>query len=299
MSDIVNLVGAGGIGDFLLTSQVAHYIYKIGKYPRIYCCARDETFKPLQYLLKDIYLLDRLPEDYGDRLLNDESLFKQIQGHESIEQYLVWPDRLNLKGRYAFDYKKYNVSNFVVKQTRLLLDKWKPDWKNKIITINLNSITPGYLYHSIADLIREVGRAFPDYQIYVPVLTSWNKVNLPDFRFLNITDNVKIDYNPPFEKSIEILYKSCYAIVSDSGIMHTCFQLGMPFLTLDPQFNKILWQSRWRPFGNFNSLPIYSLVEDVVKVVKTNIEVPETNMIDKVSILKCGNNWKENLYLKD
>ncbi|MEK6883566.1 MAG: hypothetical protein AABY22_28315, partial [Nanoarchaeota archaeon] len=70
MSNIVVLLGMlDGIGGTLLTMQVSDFIYKQNKYPHILIAARNEVFKPLQYLYEGKHKLEQLSELTDDSLL--------------------------------------------------------------------------------------------------------------------------------------------------------------------------------------------------------------------------------------
>lgn len=282
MNDII-IWSCGGVGDQTLAFRLSFILKQL--YPNLNiinnCCVRPETAEILSILG---YKFNTCQESSLDNI-----------GFVRENEYLIWPDKL-FRGLGSFPLKKYCITNFIVKQTRTLLGKWKPE---NIITINLNSITAGYQYHSIPQLIRNLSLSFPNHIIYVPMLSEWNNIPMDLYYLPDYPKNVIIDNNPKFEKSFEMLCKSEYAITTDNGIMHICHDLGMPYLVLDPQYNRIAFSARWRAFGNYHSIPINSLVEDVIGVIKTQLEIPETQMIECDKIYRQDINFKQELIFKE
>ncbi len=277
------LWSGGGFGDILLSFRLGELLKQKHNIRCSYvCCCRDETWKMIETVFWDkLNEISREKEHYLDYLRDNNELKDLPEGN-----FAVYPDKI-FRGLKAFPLQKYNTTNFSIKQTRTLLSEWRPE--GGYISIALNSITPFYTYHSIPQLLRALSEKFPDKKIYCPVLTKWNDKELTANNFSNLPDNVKIDINPAFRTVYSILCQSEYAICSDNGIMHICHDLGMPYLTLDPQFDREPFQARWRAYGNYHSIPISALVEDIVNVVKTHIEIPETQMIPVENIFRKDN----------
>lgn len=304
----VLILGSHGAGDFLLSLSCAFYAARkhgIGNID-ILACVRDEVYKPLQYLFGDLFTtLRQHPEkekwgkdnwiEYNKQELLNNDLTK---GYE--EYYFVLPD-LEFRNSLAFNWRDYNTSPNLLKNTRLITHRWKPE---KVIYIGLNSSTPGYTPANIPDLIYSLGGLLPDYKIYVPVLDEWAgiKLDLGNFnRFF--PDNVVIDRNPDFIDSLKWLEKSRYAVCTDNFILHASFHLGMDRLILDPRFgynrNTIPFHSRWRQNGLEDSIPINTNYEHVARLIATNILIPQTTTVNKAYVLQnLNSSWDRELIFK-
>lgn len=281
----------GGTGDQLLAFRLS-YLLKL-LYPKINivnnCCVRSEIENMLRVLG---YEFNVYPENWLDNIKDINSV--ELEGYEDYVPYLIWPDRL-FRGIGSPPLNELGITNFSVKQTRTLLGKWKPE---NYISLALNSITSGYTYHSISELVNELARTFPNKKIYCPLLCKWNNTNLPDILVKNSYPNIELDINPEFSKVFDILCKSEYTICTDNAILHILDDMGAPYLLLDPQFGRPAFESRWRVSGYHHSIPISSLVEDIVKVAKTQIEIPETQMISTNNIFRRDINWPKELIFK-
>ena len=158
------------------------------------------------------------------------------------------------------------------------------------------------MYYNIPELLKLIAQKLPNYQIYFPKLKSWDKdiVHIGDFN-ISLPNNVFIDEDPNFNDSLDILCKSEYGIFTCNGPSHIAYQLGVPRLILDPQFNKIPWISRWKE-DNEECIDINTSTELVSNIVLHNIENPETLLVDRKIILYLitngYNNWKEIFLLK-
>jgi len=290
---MINIISGNGCGDVLMSFRLTDLLKKKGHDVYNYCCVRGEVNNMLKTILYQKFNFTKLPEDDYERLLVDENYFNQLK--LSDETYFVIPDKL-FRGKKSFPLKKYHLTGFAIKQNRLLIDKWTPENR---ISINLNSITENYSYHSIPELVKKIGLKFPDKNIYVPILTKWKNMEMPRYDFKNISSNIVIDYNSPFEKVFDLLCKSEYVISADSAIMHLCFDLGLPHIILDPQYNRVAWESRWRESGFYNSIPITALVEDIVDYVYTQITIPETQMIGADKIFRQKRDYSRELIFKE
>lgn len=294
----INILSNGGAGDFILSKRLSDLLNKFNPDNQItnYFCSRNETFN----MIKVLY-----PNEVNDNQIKqlDEDFLKSIKNEEDLKNfdisasnYIVYPDKL-FRGLGAPPLKELGLTNFVVKQHRTLLGRWKPD---NYISLAINSITAGYTYHSVAELAIKLALQHPDKQIYLPLLTTWNGKDVPMFNFPNPPDNLIFDIQPEFSKVYDILCKSEYCICTDNAMMHICHDLGLPYLTLDPQYLKPAFEARWRPNGYNNSIAISALVEDVLEIVKVQLDIPETQMLEAINIYrKPEENWKEILMFKE
>lgn len=288
-----NIITNGGCGDAILAIRFKYLVDNIfGIKTIVFFASRNETWNMIKEIYGQLVLdgeIKQLPEDYLNSV-SDASL--KSFGDNT---YIIYPDKL-FRGFAAPPIKKLGITNFSIKQTRTLVGKWKPD---NYISLALNSITPGYTYHSIRELALKLCKQFPDKNIYLPLLTTWNNKDLSTVELERCPNNLIIEYNPEFSRVYNILTMSEYCICTDNAIMHICHDLGMPYLTLDPQFNRSAFEARWRPFGYYNSTSINSLVEDIVDTVKTQIDIPETQMIGINDIFRQNKDWSKELIFKE
>lgn len=292
----INIISNGGAGDLILSLRLSHLLNTI--YPNKYLinnflAARDETFNMIKVSYKDtnlIHNIKQLPEDFLQSIKNQSDI---DSFDKSAQNYIVYPDTL-FRGIGKFPCSKFGLSPLIIKQSRPLLGKWNPE---NYISIHLNSITHGYTYHSISELVNSIAARFPDKKIYVPILSSWNNKSLN----LNINKqypNIEVDIDADFSKVFGILCKSEYSVTTDNGILHLLHDIGAPYLLLDPQFNRPAFEARWRANGYFNSLDIKSLSDDIVNVIETQIKTPETQMINTSNIFRKELFWDETLVFK-
>lgn len=292
---LINILSSGGTGDFLLGIRLKYLLNQL--HPNFlvsnYLCCRKETWKMIKVLYPNDKNLVPSPETQLEQFKNKEelNLFQK-----DAENYRVYPDSL-FRGFGSPPLKEWGISNFLIKQTRTLLGKWKPE---NYISLALNSITDGYTFHSIAELAYKLAAQFPDKIVYLPLISKWNNKDLPKYNFNNKPDNLLIDFEPEFSKVYDILCKSEFLISTDNAMYHIGGEIAIPQLLLDPQYNKYAFLSRWRPMGNYNSIPINSLVEDIVNIVDTQLKYPETQMLPSESVFRRNNiNWPQTLIFKD
>jgi hypothetical protein len=266
------LFSAGGFGDQALSFRLSFLLKQL--YPNLNvlhkCCCRDETWEMINIVYGQRFNLLKLKEHSHNNII-----FKS-------NEFLVYPDKL-FRGNGAPLLNEWKISNFVVKQTRVLLDRFDP--QNRI-TINLNSITNGYTYHSIPELVRAVADSFKDTEIYVPLISNWNGISLDTRGFGKMPKNVNLVTDPLFRDSYDLLCKSKYLIVTDSGIMHLGYDIGIPMLVLDPRYNQPMFEVRWRPFGYYNSVPISTMPNEILKILGYHLLFPETQMVHVDSIFR-------------
>lgn len=300
MSEIC-ILGSHGFGDSILSLQCAHYVKQSGKQADIISCTRNKVFEPLDYLFGDLFDISQHPkkEEWGHEnwILNNQQELQYISAYKEI--YYAIPDLL-FKSPLAFDYAKYNTNPQLIRQTRLLTHKYKPTRK---IYLGLCSSTDGYLYNNINHLIRKLGRELPEYEFYFPNVKTWANKEIDYDDLDNMPLNVTIHENPDFCESLDIMKTCCYGIYTCNGPSHAAFQLGQNRLILDPQYNKTLWQARWRE-DTSECIDINSSINDIVNVVKSNLEIPQTTLIprQKVLDLLIRNNyevsWNKELLFK-
>lgn len=290
----INIISGGGCGDMLLSlrlKSLLNLLYSDKYNVTNYLCSRDETWNMIKTLFPNDKNIKKLDEKYLDNIKSQEDL-DIFEG----KTYICYPDKL-FRGLGAPPLKEWNITNFLVKQTRLLIGKYR---SNNFISLALNSITAGYTFHSIKELAINLAKAFPDKTIYLPLISRWNGNDLHTLKFSGCPSNLLVEYDAEFPKVYDILCQSDYLITTDSAMMHIGWDMAIPMLVLDPQFDRIAFSARWRPIGYYNSIPIESLVEDVIDIVKTQLVIPETQMIGADKIFRKGiNNWLKELIFKE
>jgi hypothetical protein len=294
MHENILVIGGHGAGDCILSLQCAHYVPHSNF--EIFLSARDEVFRAIQHCFSSVYYLKQIDEKYGENnnILNKPEWMEEL-GRGYDEVYYVIPDLL-FRNPYAFDFKKYRVHPQVVKQTRLLVAEAAQE---SIVYLGLMTTTPGYLYQDLPKLVVEVAKALPNHTIYLPWIEKWanENTNLPQLP-ASLPGNVFVDTNPEFTDSLEWLRKSCYFVGTCNGPSHIAYQYGIPRLILDPQFNRLPWIARWKEDYS-ECIPIQYQVNQVVEVIKTNIETPQTCLIPRMHVLTHSPcNWAGSLFFK-
>jgi len=300
-SKLIN-IGGHGLGDCILSLQIS-YLLKQKNIPHINLIStRQSVFEPLYSIFHNEFDLYKIDEKYShnNAIISDESLRKELEDQYSSNNITYNVPDLLYRNPLALDYKKYDLNISLIKKTRSLV-KHFPN-KQKMIYCGLCSTTEGYVYYNIPILLKQLAEFLPDYTIYFPLVKAWDKPidNLGNFD-VNFPPNVLIDNNPSFCGSLEYLKKSCYGIFTCNGPSHIAYQMGIPRLILDPQFNKIPWMSRWKEDYQ-ECIDINTQYTDVVNLVTANIKNPETTLIDRKKVLeliKNGyNNWKDIFFFK-
>lgn len=290
--ETVNLVCGDGIGGLLQGFVCADFIYNSGGYPRTFICARDEVFKPLNFLLKDKFLLEQLPEDWFDKFITDDTFFKD----KIRDGYLNCPDML-FKHPRAFDYKRFNTNPSLIKSTRILTHKAKPE---NIVYLALNTSTPIYQYFRIRELILFLAARLPNHIIYFNNITKWAGKRIGNGEFSGLPNNVLYFEDQPFEESLEYLFRSCYCIVLDCGIMHIAQHLGTPKTIISNRLGPdgAMWRARW--YYDCNEAISYNYTpRDIAYLVAKNIEIPQTTLISRKEIIEnLEKDWRKELYFK-
>lgn len=301
MSDIVIAISAHGLGDCLCGITCASYVYKKNKYSHIYLSTRDEIAQPLEYLFKDQHKFSRLPEHWLSEALNNDKMFENLKSHPEQEIFFEIPDVLFRHNR-SFKYKDYNTNPQMIRGTKLLTHKYNPDYGAKIVYVNLSSSTPGYVYSDVGSLLRSLGKNLPDYNFFVPIITKWNNIDIKYDDLDNMPPNINIQLNPNFIDCIDVMYKSIFAIVTDGGPMHLFHHIGTPKLVLDPQYGKTPWVARWKTAFTTDCIDIGCSIKDITNVTKTLLEIPETQLLPRLTVLNMtwgkSKNFSEKMIFK-
>jgi len=140
----------------------------------------------------------------------------------------------------------------------------------------------------------------PNHTVYFPKIDKWNATPINIDLEFDFPKNVHIDTNPTFLKSLDYLKRSCYGVFADNGPSHIAYQLGLPRLVLDSRFgfNGLPWAARWRQ-DLTESIPISSSPSEIARLIKTNIEVPQTCLIPRHTVLVNQDvDWKQVLIIK-
>ncbi len=291
------------MGDCLMAFQCADIIKEYAtphsleyKEVNLLISARDEVYNPLYHLFGGRFVMKQIDESYGadNLLLKDESLFKFITDGYS-EVYYVIPDLL-FNNKYAFDFRKFSASPYSVRSRRLLTSNRHA---SKSIYLGLMSTTPGYSYTEPMALALALAYKIPSHKIYFPIITRWagkeiNRIDIPN----QIPSNLVIQKDPIMSDSFQLLRNCEYFIGTDNGPSHLAYHFGMPRTLLDPQYNRLPWLARWRE-DYLESVPITSDVDSLAELVATNITVPQTTLIPRLTTLAShGTNWQQLLWMK-
>lgn len=295
MKKILILTGHGA-GDTMQAFQVASFIFD--QDVTIALSVRDEVFNFVNYCFGDLYKIKKVDLRYAENnnILHNDNLFYELaEGYD--EFYFVIPDLLFNSYKYNFDYKKYNTHPQLIKSRRLLQCKWRPE---KRIYINTNTTTDSYHYPYLRDLLIILSNQLNDYEIYYPLISNWNNTHIVQPKLTNLPSNVFIHDNPTIQESLSYLFRSEYGVYTCNGPSHAGFHVH-PRLVLDPRFGQFPFISRWKEDYS-ESIPIHSNPEEVAKIIKLNIRVPQTTLIDRkylLSIITDEDGWRRILFLKD
>jgi hypothetical protein len=295
-------IGGHGLGDCILSLQISYLLkQKCFKHTTL-ISTRDEVYKPLWHIFANELDLHQIDSKYADdnALLHNENYIKEIASQYNSNNITYNVPDLLFRNPLAFKYNDYGLNPQLIKKTRVLSRHFTK--KENIIYCGLLTTTKGYMYQNIPLLLRSLGEHLPNYTIYFPKIKTWDKDldYIGDFN-INFPSNVWIDDNPQFEKSLDILTKSKYGIFTCNGPSHIAYQIGMPRLILDPQFNRIPWISRWKEDYE-ECIDINTDYNDITRLVVNNINNPETLLVDRkilLNLIKSGyNSWKDIFYLK-
>lgn len=302
MPDNVLICGVSGIGDTLLSFQCASMVEKQGFQPTVILATREDVFNPVNYLFGADFNIVKGREDWTKDycILNDPLLIAKLRVEYNCKDfYYVEPDLL-YRNPYSFDYKRFFCHPQTIRQQRLLTHRWKP---HEIVYVGLVTSTDNYLYGAIPELLIELGKALPNHEIYFPKVKKWagRELNLGNFS-RQFPSNVTIHEDPKLEDSLDILMKSEYGIYTDNGPSHISYQLGQQRLLLDPRFGFTRqtgpWVARWRSSIE-DSVSINCRPEDVTRLVVTNLQVPQTQLLPKAYVISNLNSeWSRELIFK-
>ncbi len=288
------IIGCSGIGDALWAFSCASYIKDVD----VAICARNEVFIPLKKIFGGRFNLIQWDESLSkdDLLIRDENLWQSLtKGYR--DAFYEKPDLL-FNHPHSFDYTKYNTNPELIKTNRLLLNDYKPvkSW----IYLGLTSTTNGYVYPHAPTLIDFLCKNLPNYNFYLPNNIEWDG-KIVSFDIKEQYKNLIIDNNPEFDVWYKMLKQCEFGVFSDNGPSHLAFSLGMSRVLIDPQFNRLTHDARWKENTN-DSIPINTSPMDIYKLIKTLLEIPPTKLSPRNEILKriqLGDvNWSQELILK-
>jgi hypothetical protein len=298
-------IGGHGLGDCILSLQVSYFLSKLGIPHKNLISTRNEIFEPLKYIFSNQFLLTQIDPKFTENnaIITNPSFQEDLKNlYNGSEIIFNVPDLL-FKNPLAFDFDKYNISPQIVKKQRLL-NKIYP--KENIIYCGLATSTENYVYNNIPKLIEKLAQALPNWKIYFPLLSKWDKPinNLGNFN-VQFSSNVIIDKDPQFEHSLDILKKSKYGIFTCNGPSHVAYHLGIPRLILDPQFGKLPWISRWKEDYE-ECVSIEMTINEILTIVVNNVLIPQTQLFDRKFITFLEKNslnpnnldWSQILYFK-
>jgi hypothetical protein len=297
MSEIL-IIGGHGIGDCLLSLQCATRLQQLAINPTVYISARDEVYYPLAHVFAGYFIMSQVKESYSanNAILNDSKLMYELTGDNFSEVYYAIPDLL-FNNSFAFDYKKYLTSPQMLKDIRILGPS--SEIKNTIY-LGLMTTTEGYMYQDPVGLALSLAYNLPEYKVYFPIVTTWANKNIGPIEFPdNIPDNLEIAVDPSINDSFDILASSSYFIGTDNGPSHLAYHMSIPRLILDPQFGRIPWIARWRE-DYLESVPINTSIQGITLIAKTNLNIPQTTLIPRLTCLSHGEHadWSNLLLLK-
>jgi ADP-heptose:LPS heptosyltransferase len=294
----IAIIGCGGIGDCLLSYQCGHYAEKQGHEVRYFHPVRDEVFRVLNHIFPHCKQIDK-SFDEGNNFEKDV----KVRSKFAIEKnqyffdayYWVVPDLL-FNNDHPFPWWEFNVHPQIIKQTRLLTHQWKRERHNPIIYCALATSTSNYDYPYLRQLLIDLAKTLPSHTIYFPNITKWGDKELSFGDLTNLPTNVWVDGNPDFLDSLQVLKISNYCISTCNGVSHLAYHLGIPRLILDPQFGKPAWISRWKE-DEAECIDRLTDPGTVARIVRTNIEIPQTSLIDRKYLL-YDQDWERILMLK-
>jgi hypothetical protein len=300
-SKLIN-IGGHGLGDCVLALQISYLLKLKNIKHQTLISTRNEVYKPLSHIFSKELDFDQIDNKYAheNALLNNQEYYNElVKTHNSNHITYNVPDLL-FRNPLAFNYAEYGLNPQLIKKTRILSHHFS--YKEKIIYCGLTTSTNGYMYENIPILLKGLAEHLPDYTIYFPKVKSWDKdINYIGAFDIQFPSNVYIHENPSFEDSLDYLTKCCYGIFTCNGPSHIAYQIGIPRLILDPQFDRIPWMSRWKEDYE-ECISLNTEYNDVINLIVNNIKYPETTLIDRkkiLDLLKARNNsWKDIFYFK-
>jgi hypothetical protein len=292
----IAMIGCGGIGDCLLSYQCGYHAETLGHEIWYFHPVRNEVFRVLNHIFPNCKQIDE-SYDEGNNFEKDVRVrAKFMKEYQNFDVYYwVVPDLL-FNNDYTFPYWQFDIHPQTIKQTRVLTHKWKKDIYNPIIYCALATSTPNYDYPYLRQLLIDLAGSLSSHTIYFPNITKWGDKELSFGDLTNLPSNVWIDDNPDFLDSLKVLKRSEYCISTCNGVSHLSYHLGIPRLILDPQFGKPAWISRWKEQEN-ECIDRLTDPGTVARIVRTNIEMPQTTLIDRKYLL-YDQDWERVLMLK-
>lgn len=294
----IAIIGAGGVGDCILSRQCGFYAERYGCQISYFYPVRNEIFAPFSSLFPDSIQIEEF-YDEGNKFTENIELVKQFteQYGEFDDIYWIVPSLL-YQNKYAFNYQKFNVSPGAIASTRLLTHLRTP---KKIIFASLNSPLRDYQLGSrIKPILTQLANQNPTYKIFYNNLTEWASKKLNNGDLSGLPDNVLLFNDLSFVESLEYLKKASYLVTVDCGVFHVGKQLGIDTLLLDTRLtnNGLPWIPRWRSYGLSDSIPNETDSVTIAGIVKTNLENPVTTLLPRQIIAQnIGINWNQVLLI--
>jgi len=294
-------IGGHGLGDCILSLQISHLLNQRNISNKTVISARNEVYRPLWHVFANALDFEQIDENiaHENKIIVDKDLQDNLKSKYNSKDITYNVPDLLFRSPLSFDYKKYGLNPQLIKKTRVLNGHFSK--KEKIIYCGLTTTTQGYTYENIPALLKLLAEHLPDYVIYFPKVKKWDRDITYNNFDINFPKNVFIHDDPTFEESLDWLVKSEYGLFTCNGPSHISYQLGIPRLILDPQFDKIPWISRWKEDYE-ECISINTNFNDIVKLVSANIEYPQTTLIDRKKLLNLiqnnQNNWKDIFFFK-
>jgi hypothetical protein len=298
MSKIRILIG-DGIGGQLQGFSCADIVQSQGHEVHIGIFARNEIFNFLKEIFKDKFKnIVQLPESFIEdyQIEKNPDLWTKLnEGFD--EAYLIIPDLL-YRNPHKFNYKRFNINLSQIKNHKLLTDRYNP--QQNLCILNLLSVTNGYTYNYISDLINFLCLQNPKWKFIFPNNIIWNNIKI-HIDIKNKYPNLIIEENPTLLKWFEWMTKANFSISTDCGMMHVANHLNIEQLILDPQFNRLAFYARWRTSGD-DSIPISTSAIDVAKLTKNLLDNELTRLLPKKllldRLLQGDIRWEQELIYK-
>lgn len=292
MSRDIAIITAHGIGDNILGLQCAHHVGADNC--DVFVAARDEVFDVVKDCFGHLFNIYK-----ADGKLGENNYFLECKEAQDFFKskypfvYYVVPDLL-FRNPFAFDYGHCHVPPSVIKSTRLLTKEYSSPVNT--VYVGLTSSTPGYNYANLKPLLIKLGKENPNYNFYFPKISKWAGTDIDFGDLTGLPSNVVVVENPSMKESLGVLRKSCYGIFSCNGPSHLAYHYGIPRLVLDPQFEKPAWIARWKEDYS-ECVSINTNIIDVSRIVKTNLDVPETQLIPRRFAVQ-EKDWTKELIFK-
>ena len=132
----------------------------------------------------------------------------------------------------------------------------------------------------------------------MPLISKWAGKAIDYGNLDNLPSGVILDNEVGFVEAIEKMKKASYMICLDNGPSHIGFHLGIPRLLLDPHLSThgFPWFARWREDIR-ESIDICQSPAYIAKIVRTNLDIPETLLLARDSAFENWD-WKQKLLIK-